>query len=212
MIKIVNGNKIEEMPKTEFEQLIHKFETVVLDLGTGDGRFIFKQAQTNPHCLFIGVDPSHKQLEIYSKKANKNKLNNVLFIWDSIENMGSAYANTADKVCVYLPWGTLLQHLVKPHSSHISKICDIARTGGKIEIILGYTQENEPSEVERLELDEINEEHLRNKVVPVFNRFNFRLVELVELHIKDLVDLETTWGKKLAFGQNRPMFKLTFSN
>ena len=54
-----------------------KHNKTIIDLGTGDGRFVFKSAQANPNNLYIGIDPSEKQLQAYSKKINTNRLENL---------------------------------------------------------------------------------------------------------------------------------------
>ena len=210
MIKLVKGSKIVDFSSEELIMLAQKYEQVVLDLGTGDGRFVYKKALKEPKALFIGLDPSAKQLAIYAKKAVKSKVDNTLFIVNSLENIKDEFNGLADKIYVFLPWGTLLQHLIKPTKEYVEKLATILKSEGNIEIILGYTEDSEPTQVERLQLANLSMEYLQANVVTVFKDTGLNLKELVELNKTELATLETTWGKKLAFGQNRPLFKLLF--
>lgn len=212
MLKTVQGNKIVEIEAFSLNELVKNHNKVEIDLGTGDGKLVYKLAQQQPNTLFIGIDPSHTQLEIYSKKAKKEKLTNTLFVWDSIENMGEELNNTAHKVYVYLPWGSLLKHLTKPSESmeYINKIAGLLKAEGTFEVIFGYSEEHEPTEVERLELVGISRDYLETNVIPYYKECNLKLESLEEIYKEDLANLNTSWGKKLSFGQTREMFKVVF--
>ena len=67
-MKIIKGKKILEITDLEFENIIKNFQKVYLDIGTGDGKFVYKNALEEKYILWVGLDPSQKQLEIFSKK------------------------------------------------------------------------------------------------------------------------------------------------
>ena len=112
-MKIVIGNKKSELSKTDLENLTKKFDKTALDIGTGDGRFIYEKAIKNPKNLYIGIDPAENQLKIYSKKANRKKLQNAIFAIGSIENLPPELLSSIDELYINLPWGTLLEKMVK---------------------------------------------------------------------------------------------------
>ena len=208
MIKIVAGNKIKEFPLRELHKKATEFDKVEIDLGTGDGRYVYKMAKFNPKTLFLGIDPSHKQLETYSKKVNKDRLNNALFVWSSLENLNHKLDNLANKLNIILPWGTLLQHIAKATPIYIKELANMVRSSGQITIIMGYHPENEPNEIERLDLDNLSLSYIENKIVPEFEKNGFSKVKLIEVTKDELNEIESTWSKKLTFGQNRPIFKV----
>lgn len=208
-MKVIKGNKLFELNKGEFGQLIKSFNSVEVDIGTGDGRFAYKSALKNPDALYIGIDPSQKQLEEYSKKAVKKRLNNVVFVLGSMELFPSELYLCADKVHINFPWGTLLGHIAKPTYTIISKIGNILKPNGTLQIILGYTQQTEPTETERLQLDDLNETYIKEKIAPLFEECNLHLIRLKLLEKSDLKDIETTWSKKLSFGSDRPIYFLS---
>jgi tRNA G46 methylase TrmB len=41
---------------------------VVIDIGTGDGRFVYQSARQNPKKFYIGIDPNVRPLEKISEK------------------------------------------------------------------------------------------------------------------------------------------------
>ena len=44
---VITGDKKNELDKETFRNMCGKYEKVILDLGTGDGRFVFKNAIKN---------------------------------------------------------------------------------------------------------------------------------------------------------------------
>jgi 16S rRNA (adenine(1408)-N(1))-methyltransferase len=209
-MKLVIGNKQKELSKEEFEGLLSQYSYVVVDMGTGDGRFVYKSAISNPNTLFIGIDPSEKQLQIYSKKALRSKLNNALFVVGSIENLPINTQGFADKLNTNLPWGTLLMNVVKPTKETISKLYSLLKKDGEIDITFGYTPELEPSETKRLDLPVIGNELIKDNIIPLFESCNLVLQDYKELSKKELIDIETTWAKKLNFGKDRKIYYLSF--
>lgn len=205
---IVKGNKKQNITKEEMLKKTLQFKSTHIDFGTGDGRYVYKKALKNPDTFYIGVDPSAKQLEIYSKKANKDKLENVLFVVGSIEVFPQEIIGVANSLSVILPWGSLLKQIVNADFESIKKLCSCVKKPGEIEIILGYHKELEPSEVARLELQELNEDYIKQNLIPVFFNLGYTDVSVSQMQKQVLQDFETTWSKKLTFGQDRPIFRI----
>jgi 16S rRNA (adenine(1408)-N(1))-methyltransferase len=64
---------------------------VTLDIGTGDGLFVYRSARSHPTQFFVGIDPNTRPLQkisqkIYRKPA-KGGAPNALFIQASVENL-----------------------------------------------------------------------------------------------------------------------------
>ncbi len=208
---VVKGNKKIELSKEEFNNILDKYASVEVDIGTGDGRFVHKNALKNKNTLFIGLDPSDKQLEIYSKKTLKKKLDNTLFVIGSIENTPEELVEIGNKIHITLPWGTLLEKVIKPTEEFICTLKNMLKTHGKLELIFGYVPELEPSEAKRLNLPDVDDVYIKRELLPMFEKFNFKLDKINELSRKDIGELETTWAKRLKFGKNRKIYILSFS-
>ncbi|MFZ5424567.1 MAG: class I SAM-dependent methyltransferase [Patescibacteria group bacterium] len=212
MIKLVKGNKLIEEKPENFRETLRKYQKTHIDLGTGNGRFVYKNAIANKNSLYIGIDPNEKQLQEYSKKAVRSKVQNVMFVLASLENLPEELENIADTVTINLPWGSLLQAVAKPNETQLNFIKNLLKPRGTLEIIFGYTNEAEPTEFERLNLEHLNKEQILEQIVPEFEKVNFRLKQIDELNKKELSKVESSWGKKLAYGQQRPLFKLIFQS
>ena len=205
------GNKKTDLSREELIGLAKCYDKTIIDLGTGDGRFVYKSAEKNPDKYYIGVDPSEKQLLVYSKRALRKKLTNVIFCLGSIEIPPKELMGLADVAFILLPWGTLLKNIVLPSREISKKISELIKRNGKLEIIFGYHQEFEPAEVERLDLPPLSKEYVNNTIIPEFEKHGFELSSLQELTKGDLKQLETTWSKKLSFGKMRQIFKITLT-
>ena len=204
---VITGDKKNELDKETFRNICGKYEKVILDLGTGDGRFVFKNALKNKGTLYIGLDPAEKQIQIYSKKSNRRRLKNALYVIGSLENLPEELYSAFDKIFINLPWGTLLEKIVKSDEIYIEELATILKKNGEIEIIFGYLPELEPSETERLSLPLIENE---SDVLKTFSTFKktFEVIEMKRLLKEDLDKIETTWAKKLKFGKDRFIYKI----
>jgi len=206
MITLKGGKKVE-IPSNQFKEILNNFETVVLDIGTGDGRFIYKNALKQPKTLFIGMDPLASQMSTYSSKINRKKLDNTLLVLGSIENIPTNLFSCIDRIYINLPWGSLLEKIVKAENIHIKNIHSLLKKEGTLETVFGYDPEHEPTEVGRLDLPNIISKEDVEKILSNFREY-FEIIELSRLSKKELGDMDTTWAKKLKFGKDRVIHRL----
>ncbi len=54
-MRVLKGKTIVEA--FDFDKIIEESEMVVVDIGTGNGRFVYKNAKKNPTSFYIGIDP-----------------------------------------------------------------------------------------------------------------------------------------------------------
>ena len=206
-MKVVVGNKLEEMDKQALDYALSGYTKVVIDLGTGDGRFVYGSAKQNRRTFFIGIDLLQKQMAVYANKCLREKIPNALFAIGSVENLPQELANTADEVHIILPWGTLMQKIVQPKTEVVKRLGSILKVGGRLEILFGYHPDFEPSEAQRLNLAELDESYIRNTVLPTFEDGGFEVIRTLQLDKNALGNVQTTWSKKLAFGKKRPIYR-----
>ena len=68
---------------------IEEDRAIVVDLGTGDGRFVYQSARQNPQRFYLGIDASANLLAKISEKIHrkpaKGGLKNALFIQAAVE-------------------------------------------------------------------------------------------------------------------------------
>lgn len=181
---------------------ILNFEKNILDIGTGDGRYVYKSALANPKHLYIGIDPA-SNLKEYQREINRKKLKNAILINSSIENFNLRDLKSLDQINIILPWGTLLKYTVTVDTNFFERLLEWLKTGAEVEIIFGFNEELEEKETKRLNLTELTDHEINFIKEKYQNLKGYKLIEFKELTNKDLINFETTWAKKLSFGANR---------
>ena len=115
MIKILNGKNVIDIDKNDFFSKIEGYSNFEIDLGTGDGAFPYFKALNDKDTFFIGLDASKDMVIKYSVKLNKNRKNmsNLMYVICNVENIDNVFNDLFNKVYVNLPWGTLLEGILK---------------------------------------------------------------------------------------------------
>jgi 16S rRNA (adenine(1408)-N(1))-methyltransferase len=206
MIAITGKDKVN-IDGDAFAGKVVNYKKIILDLGTGDGRFVFKNALKNPNIFFVGMDPAEKQLSEYSSKVNRKRMDNCMFVLGSIEDTPTELNSSFDEIYINLPWGSLLEKIVKINKIGIESIKNLLKENGRVFITLGYAPDLEPSETRRLDLPKIDEFFIQDQILPILRK-NFSTVSLKKLSKKELGEIETTWAKKLKFGKDREIFRI----
>jgi 16S rRNA (adenine(1408)-N(1))-methyltransferase len=186
---------------------LHTGEGVVIDIGTGDGRFVSAAARANPHKFYIGIDANAKPLEKISMKAtrkpSKGGLANVLFVQAAVENLPEELNASADEIHIHFPWGSLLRAVVSGDEKVLESLRRIGAPECVVEIIIGIDDERDKSEIERLELPKLSAGYLTGVLIPKYETAGFKLLESGVLNFSEWSKLETSWARKLQGGSNR---------
>ena len=192
--------------------LLHTAEGVIVDIGTGDGRFVYNSARANPSKFYIGIDANTKPLEKISMKATRKPLRgglpNVLFVQAAVENLPEELNAAADEIHIHFPWGSLLRAVVLGDEAVIESLRRICAPECFLEIVIGIDEERDKSEIERLELPKFSSDYLENDLIPKYEAGNFEIVESGILNPSDWSKLETSWARKLQSGSNRKVIYL----
>jgi 16S rRNA (adenine(1408)-N(1))-methyltransferase len=186
---------------------LHTGEGVVVDIGTGDGRFVSAAARANPNKFYIGIDANAKPLEKISMKAtrkpSKGGLANVLFIQAAVENLPAELNAAADEIHIHFPWGSLLRAVLVGDENVLGALRRIAAPECLVEIIFGLDAERDKSEIERLKLPKLSSDYLENVLLPKYVAAGFQVLESGTLDSSEWSKLETSWARKLQGGANR---------
>ena len=192
----------------------HTGEGVVLDIGTGDGRFVSAAARENPNKLFIGVDANAKPLEKLStkvtRKISKGGLSNVMFVQAAVEDLPSELDGTADEIHIHFPWGSLLKAVATADEDVIAALRRVAAPGCLLEIVIGIDPERDKTEIERLDIPELTPIFLHSYLFPKFASAGFELIEHGKLKPGEWARLETSWARKLQGNSDRKVTYLVF--
>src|SRR5438045_3947678 len=85
-----------------------EYDTVHIDIGTGDGRFVQHVVQTCPNAFVIGIDACRENLHEVSRRASDN----TLFVIANALALPSELYGLATKITINFPWGSLLEGLI----------------------------------------------------------------------------------------------------
>ncbi|MDQ3800898.1 MAG: class I SAM-dependent methyltransferase [Acidobacteriota bacterium] len=182
-------------------------EGVVVDIGTGDGRFVSAAARANPNKFYIGIDANAKPLEKISTKATrkpaKGGLPNVLFLQAAVENLPEELNASADEIHIHFPWGSLLRAVVSGDENVLRALRRICAPGCLLEIVIGIDEERDKSEIERLALPQLSADYLESVLLPKYKNAGFEALETGVLNPAEWSKLETSWARKLQGGASR---------
>jgi 16S rRNA (adenine(1408)-N(1))-methyltransferase len=179
----------------------------VIDIGTGDGRFVSASAKTNPDKFFIGIDANVKPLEKPSIKAtrkpSKGGQPNALFMQAAVEDLPDELTGIANEIHINFPWGSLLRAVMIGDENVLTSLRRIAADGSSLRIITGLDLERDRSEIERLGLPQIDAVYVQNELVTRYASAGFELINSAALDANAWKQIETSWAKKLSGNRNR---------
>ncbi|HLF84255.1 MAG TPA: class I SAM-dependent methyltransferase [Blastocatellia bacterium] len=182
---------------------------IVIDIGTGDGLFVYQCARANPDKFYIGIDANPRPLEKVSEKIHRNPakggLRNVLFIQAAIEDLPSELDGVADEVHMHFPWGSLLRCVAAGDESVLRNLRRVCAPEGVLEIIIGLDPERDRSEIERLELKAFSTDFIDQELAPRYQAFGFEILERGVLAQSEWPKLETSWAKRLRGNEARTL-------
>ena len=113
-MRILNGTKPTDAPDSWRATL--DGQRVVVDVGAGDGRWVYESARGDPSSVYIAIDPDGEALAEYayraSRKPARGGIANAQFVVASVEKLPPELDSIADVVRVNFPWGSLLRGLM----------------------------------------------------------------------------------------------------
>ena len=184
-------------------------EGVIIDIGTGDGHFVYQSARQNPNKLYIGIDPNVRPLEKISEKIHRRPAKggapNVLFIQASVEDLPAELNGVADEVHVHFPWGSLLRAVATDDAAVLQNLRRVCAAGALLEVVLGLDPVRDRSEIDRLGLTPPTLEFIDQKLVPNYAAAGFEIIERGILAAFEWPEFNTSWAKRLQGNEQRPI-------
>ncbi|HYO90624.1 MAG TPA: class I SAM-dependent methyltransferase [Pyrinomonadaceae bacterium] len=184
-------------------------EGIVIDIGTGDGLFVYQCARENPKKFYIGVDANTRPLEKLSEKVHrkpaKGGLPNVLFLQASVEDLPPELDKVANEVHIHFPWGSLLQAVAAGHTQALQNIRRVCADGALLEIVIGLDPERDRTELARLSLPPLTVEHVDSVLAIKYREAGFEIRERGVTPASVWPELRTSWAKRLKGNANRSL-------
>jgi 16S rRNA (adenine(1408)-N(1))-methyltransferase len=184
-------------------------EGVVIDIGTGDGLFVYQCAREQPRKFFIGIDANPRPLEKISekiyRKPSKGGLANLLFIQAAVEDLPAELDGVADEVHVHFPWGSLLRGVATGERAVLENLRRICSSEALLEVVIGLDPLRDRTEAERLSLPTLSAAYVDAVLLPKYRDAGFEIFERGALSQADWPKLHTSWAKRLQGNRNRSL-------
>jgi 16S rRNA (adenine(1408)-N(1))-methyltransferase len=184
-------------------------EGVVIDIGTGDGLFVYQSARQNPQKFYIGVDANARPLEKISEKVHrkpaKGGLANVLFIQAAVEDLPPELNSVADEVHIHFPWGSLLRGVATGEREVLQNLRRICSPEALLEVVIGLDHERDISEIERLGIQSLSLEQIDSALVHEYRSAGFEIFKRGLIAPAEWPEFQTSWAKRLRGNTGRAM-------
>ncbi len=174
---------------TDFAARLRGCQQIVMDIGTGDGRYVAHLARCSPERLVIGIDTCRENLHQVSRKS----LPNALYLIANAEALPAELYGLASHITVNFPWGNLLTGLLNGGSRVIENLQMIAQPGATLEIRLNSSA---------LLKEGLSLEQGGVMVQQALQMSGFDVKPPVTLDAEALRTYPTTWAKRLGYGRD----------
>ena len=181
-----------------------------MDIGAGDGRYVYRLARRDPESFFVGVDPNAQALAGCSARAARKParggLANVAYVQAAVEGLPHELDGLAHEVHVSFPWGHLLRGLVVAEPAFLRGIPRICRRDALLQIVLTYSAAYESAMVVELGLPELSLDYIDSVLAPAYARHGLHIFERRLATPEDLREVATSWGKRLLARRRRDVY------
>ena len=188
-MEMIRGKKSLELDVNGWKDQLAKYDRILLDLGTGDGRYARTLAETHPRWFVIGVDACRENLHEHSR----TKLENLLFIIASAQELPRELDGLISHITINFPWGSLLESLLESDSNLMKRLKIVSRARAALSLRL-----NGGALVEAGKTLEAGTERIFYNLL----RTGWQLKQPVMMDAGSLKKFPSTWAKRLAFGRD----------
>jgi hypothetical protein len=188
-METIRGKTSLEISLPDLQDKLAGRKHILLDLGTGDGRFARSMAEGHPDWFVIGLDACRENLQSNSQA----KLPNLLFVIASAQALPPELSGLAAHITINFPWGSLLESLLENDSALMNGLSTVAGSSALVDVRL-----NGGALAEAGWRLETGAEHIHNNL----NQAGWKVKSPARLDARALRAFPSTWAKRLAFGRD----------
>ena len=188
-METIRGRKSLEIDWNGWKDRLTNYDRVILDLGTGDGRYARTLAERHPRWLVFGVDSCRENLREHSQA----KLQNLLFVIASAQELPYELMGLASHITINFPWGSLLESLLSDDPELICGLKSVSRARAALDLRLNGGALAEAGKTLEAGTYRI-----------YFNllQAGWQLEHPVMMDASALKQFPSTWARRLAFGRD----------
>jgi 16S rRNA (adenine(1408)-N(1))-methyltransferase len=195
----VLGKRIVEIDGAGFDDLLSRYEGVVLDVGTGDGKHAFHLARQRPDQLVVGLDAAKDNLRKTAAKAAANPakggLANLIYLWAPAEQLPAGLRGVTE-LHMLMPWGSLLRGMLGSDPSMLRGLAAVCEPDARFLTTLNLHAWRPPVP-EVGDHPEPTPESAVKGLGPLLAAAGWRLDEAKYLDAEEISALATSWTRRL---------------
>ncbi|MBI3974882.1 MAG: class I SAM-dependent methyltransferase [Armatimonadetes bacterium] len=199
-IAVVRGKRIITTDGLALRAQAEAAARVVLDLGAGDGRWIYRLARARRDWVCVALDADAAGMREASfragRKSSRGGAANAWFVRASAEALPPALRGLADEIHIRLPWGSLLRAVLGPDPALLEGIAGLGRPGAALRVRVNCSMLDDPPIRSRLGLSWPGHEMNRRALIRTYEAAGIVLERLAV----ERDDTATSWGRRLARG------------
>lgn len=188
-MEIVHGKRRGSLDACSFAERLVGYHKVLIDVGTGDGRYPRSVARACPECFVIGLDACRETFEA----GVREKLPNLLYVVANALALPAELEGCATGITINFPWGSLLQSLIAGDPRLLDGLRLLARPAAIMEIRLNAGALVEAG---------LSLEAGGGAVCNALQRHGMEVGAVAHMDRQALRACQTTWAKRLAFGRD----------
>lgn len=200
------------MDDAAFAALTKPYPRIVVDVGTGDGRNIYKSAKANPDTFFIGLDAAAENMipaaQKILKKPSRGGLTNVLFVVATAQEPPQELFGVANRLTVYFPWGSLLSGLILAEPQTLYGLHRLCNAHATFEFVTTYANSFEAAEIQKRALPTLSREFLLSDYAQSLHCAGFCIDTVDMLDNAYAAQFASAWAKRLAHGRQRDFYRI----
>jgi len=188
-METIRGKTSQSLDFDGLRARLENYERVLLDLGTGDGRYVRFLAEQHPDWFIIGLDACRENL----RASSRLDLTNALFIIANAQALPQELCGLISHVTINFPWGSLLKSLLIGEAALMSGLTQISKPQAEIDIYLNGGALVEAGS---------NLEAGTQIIYEQMNRYGWNVQIPYWIDCCVLQKFPTTWAKRLAYGRD----------
>jgi 16S rRNA (adenine(1408)-N(1))-methyltransferase len=187
-MEIICGKRTGSLDAAALQAKLSGFREILLDLGTGDGRFVTQQVGRHIDLFGIGIDACRENLRIVSRREDSR----TLFVIANALDLPPDLAGLVSWLTVNFPWGSLLNGLLTGDPAVYKGFARTSAKGARLEVRLNESAVHEAD----WDLAEAGE-----KIRSELERVGYLVDKRETFDKEQLKTFPTTWAHKMAFGR-----------
>jgi 16S rRNA (adenine(1408)-N(1))-methyltransferase len=210
LTRVVGKGRTVVLDAAALAELRDRYPDAIVDVGTGDARFAYHLASEEPDRLVVALDALDEPMGEIAHKATRKPARggrpNLVCLRAAIENLPPELHGIGHEVFVQLPWGRLLEGIVRATPDVLGGIASLCGPAARVVVTLNgeIWEDSTPARYEDLPLPD--PDYVREVVGPGFARAGITIEPARYLTASEANSLPTTWARRLGHGRPHPRF------